>query len=1033
MTRRFPPVSAFVVACFLLATIRAAAVPTGAIEGRVFHIATGANLERARLTVDGTLLETFTDADGRFILAHVPAGTAQLRVFYTGLAPAAQAVAIPAGRTTQIDIPLVSLTRAAESGTPGAPVKLNAFVVGDSREMSGTAIAINEQRFAPNLRSVVSTDEFGDVPDGNVAEFIKFLPGVSVNSAREVSLNGVPSAYVPISINGFSVASPIGSGGDGGTGRSNSMDVFTTSNVSRIEVSFSPTPDTEGAALAGSVNLVPRSAFERARPSFNASTYFSMLNNGRELPEKSAFQRFYPGVDFSWIAPMSKTWGFTVSGGHSTRMTDTPVIQNVWRGANTATNGAAFPHTTPDQPYLSGLVVQATGRETTRDSLAVSLDWKLGPRNRVSLGVQYSTFDVVLDTAALTFDVARVLPGQFSLANTRGAAGAGTLQVVSTRSLRENWSYLPSLTWRHDGPWWKADAGLGLARSRNRTRSVEGGLFASTTMRRTGVTVSLLDAGFWRPREIIVTDGTTGAPVDPFSINSYAVTAAVGSMRASDDTRRSAYANIRRDFTAVVPLTLTAGLDVRDARRDTRGFTDNYTAIGRDGVASTTPTAGDDAAVQFVRPDFDSRRRVNGFPRVPALSNGLLYEQLRASPAQFGAPTANARYRSGVGLSNTADELIASAYLRADLSLLQNRLKLVTGLRAEQTNIAAAGPLTDPSRNFQRNTRGEPILGANGRPLLITSDAFEISKLTYLDRGGLAEKEYLRLFPSLNASYNLRDDLILRAAAYPSVGRPDFIQYSGGITLPDPEAPPSPANRIAVNNVGIKAWNARTVSARLEYYFAGLGQLSAGAFRREIENFFGNTLFRATPEFLALYGLDEATYGDFDVATQYNLPGTVRMEGVTLNYKQALTFLPPWARGVQVFGNLSVQRALGDTNANFAGYVPKSGSWGASLSRERVTLHVNWNYRGHARRAAVATGNSIQSSTYNWGATRLVTDVIAEYHVTRRFTVFANLRNLFHVTDELEIYGPATPAVAHLRQSAADFGSLWTIGVKGKF
>eukprot|EP01036_Dinobryon_divergens_P012030 gene12030-16207_t len=113
MTRRFPPVSAFVVACVLLATIRAAAVPTGAIEGRVFHVATGANLERARLTVDGTLLETFTDADGRFILAHVPAGTAQLRVFYTGLAPATQAVTIPAGRTTQIDIPLVSLTRAA--------------------------------------------------------------------------------------------------------------------------------------------------------------------------------------------------------------------------------------------------------------------------------------------------------------------------------------------------------------------------------------------------------------------------------------------------------------------------------------------------------------------------------------------------------------------------------------------------------------------------------------------------------------------------------------------------------------------------------------------------------------------------------------------------------------------------------------------------------------------------------------------------------------------------------------------------------
>lgn len=1014
----------------LLAHLHAAELPTGTIAGRIFQSATGANLERARLTVDGTLLEAFTDADGRFMLSRVPIGPARLRVFYTGLAPTVQPVTIEAGRTALIEISLSSLARSADTG---APVKLDAFVVGDSREMSGTAIAINEQRFAPNLRSVVSTDEFGDVPDGNVAEFIKFLPGVSVNSARELSINGVPSAYVPVSINGFSVASPIGSGGDGGTGRSNSMDVFTTSNISRIEVSFSPTPDTEGAALAGSVNMVPRSAFERPRPSVTASTFVSLLNNGRDLRQPAAFQKYFPGLDVSVVAPLSKVWGFTLSGGYSTRMTDTPVIQNVWRGANTATNGAAYPATTPDAPYLSGHVVQTNGRETTRSSLAASVDWKLGAHDRLSFGLQYSTFAVMLDNAALTFDAVRVLPGQFSITHTRGAAGAGTLQVVTTRSLRINWTYLPSLTWRHDGRVWKADAGLGLSRSRNRTRSVEGGLFGTATMRRTGVTVSLLDAGVWRPREITVTDGTTGAPVDPFSIASYAVTAAVGSLRATDDTRHSAYANARREFTGTVPLVLKAGLDMRNARRDGRGFTDNYTFLGRDGVASSAPGAGDDGAEAFVRGDFGERRPVNGFPRVPGLSNASLYERLQANPAQFGAPNANARYRSLVGLSNVADELISSAYLRADLSLLQNRLKLVTGLRAEQTNIAAAGPLTDPARNFQRDARGEVILGANRRPLLIATDALEVSKLTYLDRGTNAEKEYLRLFPSLNASYTLRDDLVARAAVYPSVGRPDFSQYSGGITLPDPEALPSPANRIAVNNVGIKAWNARTVSARLEYYFAGVGQLSAGAFRREIENFFGNTVFRATPEFLALYGLDADTYGDFDVATQYNLPGTVRMEGITVNYKQALTFLPAWARGVQVFGNLSVQRALGDTNANFAGYVPKTGSWGASLTRERVTVHVNWNYRGRARRGLVATGNGIEPSTYNWGATRLVTDVIAEYHFTRRLTFFANLRNLYHVSDELEISGPTTPAVARLRQSAADFGSLWTMGVKGKF
>jgi len=36
--------------------------------------------------------------------------------------------------------------------------------------MNGAAIAINEQRFASNFKTVVSADEFGVQPEGNVGE-----------------------------------------------------------------------------------------------------------------------------------------------------------------------------------------------------------------------------------------------------------------------------------------------------------------------------------------------------------------------------------------------------------------------------------------------------------------------------------------------------------------------------------------------------------------------------------------------------------------------------------------------------------------------------------------------------------------------------------------------------------------------------------------------------------------------------------------------------------------------------------------------
>ena len=65
-------------------------------------------------------------------------------------------------------------------------------------------------------------------------------------------------------------------------------------------------------------------------------------------------------------------------------------------------------------------------------------------------------------------------------------------------------------------------------------------------------------------------------------------------------------------------------------------------------------------------------------------------------------------------------------------------------VRAEQTNIKAEGPRTDPTLNFQRDASGRPIVGADGRPVPIGTDALGISQRTFLDRGLRAEKEYLR-------------------------------------------------------------------------------------------------------------------------------------------------------------------------------------------------------------------------------------------------------------------------------------------------
>jgi hypothetical protein len=106
----------------------------------------------------------------------------------------------------------------------------------------------------------------------------------------------------------------------------------------------------------------------------------------------------------------------------------------------------------------------------------------------------------------------------------------------------------------------------------------------------------------------------------------------------------------------------------------------------------------------------------------------------------------NQVYRSAVQLSQWAQETISSAYARGDTALLQNRLKVTAGVRAEQTNINAYGPLNDPTRNFQRNASGAIIdgnpnqAGVQPVPIVPTTDLLGVARQTFIDRGRMRRR-----------------------------------------------------------------------------------------------------------------------------------------------------------------------------------------------------------------------------------------------------------------------------------------------------
>jgi iron complex outermembrane recepter protein len=1060
---------AFLCLTFLLSpaltALRAADAATGAIEGRVFNPATGEYLEKARVSIEGTGLETLTDELGQYYFGNVPAGSAQVKVFYTGLTPQTAAVAVSAGQVAQRDFEL------ARFGTPPAgakddTVKLSKFVVSSSREMDGAAIAINEKRFAADIRNVIAADEFGPTADGNVGEILKTVPGVALDyvggAAMNISLNGVPTGYVPVTMNGFPLASTTATAP---TARDVELVNVATNNLSRIEVLHSPTPEMPGNALAGSVNMVPRNAFDRAKPQLMTNIYALMRDDMRSLtrsagPGPTPNYKVHPGIDFSYIAPVTKNFGFTLSGGTSQQYQPTYFVQAEWRGVGAPTTVAAngttgFPATTPDKPYMTSYLIRDQPRQSRRSSAGITLDYRFSRYDRVSLSLQAAKFDAQYNERDLTFAINRVQPGNFDLTFTHGDRGAGggtvTLATANDRD-RRNQNLTPSLTYHHDGPIWKAEAGIGTSMSESKIYQMGKGQFGGTVTNRTNAQISFDDIFYLRPGRITVTDGLTGAPIDPYSLATYTVTQGTGNMYSANnvlgagpgeglasytaDIQRNAYANVKRDFQWGLPFTLKGGLDARQSVRDYRGGAMTYTYVGPDGRAGS----GDENALPFLDPGYSDRDGIYGFPKTQRLSGWKLWDYTKSNPQAFTTNDNNA-YRAAVQLSTWAQETISSAYVRADTALLRNRLKLTFGVRGEQTNIDGYGPLNDPTRNYQRNASGAVIdgnpnlAGVQTVPIVPTTDLLGVSKLTFIDRGEHTKKEYLRWFPSINASYNLRENLVARAAYYTSIGRPLYSQYTGsggtGLVLPDETQAPSPNNRIQVNNVGIKPWSAETYKVSLEYYFERVGLLSIGAFHRNFENFFGSTVIHATPEFLSLYNLDPSTYGGFDVATQFNQPGKVRMEGYDVAYKQALTFLPEWARGVQVFANGAAQRGTGDLVDNFSGFIPKTASWGISLNRPRYSLKVNWNYKSKHRRGAI-TGTGIPPGTYQWGSKRLFIDIIGEYTLSKNFALFGNIRNLNDTPEDFVRDGPGIPDVAKFRQRDR-YGALWIFGLKGTF
>ncbi|MDZ7316689.1 MAG: TonB-dependent receptor [candidate division KSB1 bacterium] len=209
-----------------------------------------------------------TDAEGEYRIVNLPPGRYTLLVSFIGFAQIKQQVEIAEGQTRREDFILQpSVLELGELTVMGEHLK-------------GQAKALNQQMSDDRIAVVVSADQLVRFPDQNIGDALKRLSAVTVNydqgEARYAGIRGLDPRLNSVALDGERLPSP-----DAQT-RAVQLDMISTDLIQSVEVYKNNTPDMDGDAIGGTVNLLTRPAVFSRRFNLSLGSGYDFLT-GRGL------------------------------------------------------------------------------------------------------------------------------------------------------------------------------------------------------------------------------------------------------------------------------------------------------------------------------------------------------------------------------------------------------------------------------------------------------------------------------------------------------------------------------------------------------------------------------------------------------------------------------------------------------------------------------------------------------------------------------------------------------------------------------
>jgi iron complex outermembrane recepter protein len=990
-------------------SLHAQTAATGSVNGRIFNPATNEYVRNAEVRVAGTGIETVSEDAGYYRLANVPAGEITLVISYPGYDSITQKINVPAGAAATRDFEITAMGATEKKGD--AVVSLDTYVVSAERE--GNAKAIADQKASMNIKTVISADSFGQIAEGNIGEFLKFLPGITLDyvetDTRAARMGGLEARYGAVTLDGGSVANT-STGSFGGESRQFEFEAMSINNIESIEVYKTLSADMQADAPAGTVNLTTKSALDRRGRRLNyvvgmiGNQYeHSLTPNARHDDTEHAKTRPTFGFDFSDNLFKGRL-GVSINGGSTT------VFKEQFRNALTYDYTSAQA-VAASSPLITAINFKDGPKMTDKYSGGLKLDFQASPRLRISFASSYIWFSDSIANRNLNFRVSSAQEGAGSnmtrvIANPVAGNGTRIEQSGGTSAKQTNTSNA-SIRFVYKGNNFTFDGQSSYSRARQQNGSDDIHMVntANTQLTRISYTAERpsIDSSAW-------TFTQTGGP-DWYDWNNYGrnFDASNGNISSSRSRSKAQQFVQQMNFKYIMPWQIPTffktgvydQLSVRDKEQRT-AYTGTW--VGPTGNQLTSSMPESIAEFRISQPWGGN------IWSLPVPDKTKLFALTQSNPAYFTTTEAQAaaNLESVLGSNQDLEEQIRAGYILGNTRV--GKWQLQAGVRYEtaETTSKVIQRLPDAENPFA-------VTNASGVKVAPNPLTVNFIRARYSLPRSTTSGDYSNVFPSASATYTFNDHLVAKFGYHKAIGRPDLDSLGGVWEIDEIN------QEISVPSANLKPEHSDKVSALLEYYFEPAGVASVHVFHSNLDGAIIRTPYVTADQFG--YG-DDPVYKDYLFRGWLNVPGITRLSGIELSYRQQLTFFQNrFLRGLTVFGSYA-QYSRTPVPPNF---IPRSASGGVTVRYRKFGGKIagTWTDKSYTQGNTVAANAAFFAGDREILDQRYIFDIDASYELSRRFKLFISVRNAFNSgkTWFFEKDGRT--------RQFEKYGGQWTIGLSG--